>query len=167
MSGNSREQARLTVEELEGRQLLSAHLTSALPTPGPAVTGTHPAGTRHVDYGTALKNAATPAVNTATPVYAVVSLRNRTGAALHVQFRWSDQSVWSSFTLPSNAGYYLWTTAYPVMPQVRFSTGRSLGSPFALNYKTVIQEAAPGWSEALHYNVARVGHTLVLSLSAT
>jgi hypothetical protein len=164
MSRNSRERARLTVEELEGRQLLSAHVTSTLPVPGPAVTGTQNAGKIHLNYGTALTSATTPAANATTPVYAVLSLRNRTGAALHVQFRWSDQSEWSSITLPSGAGYYLWTTGYPVTPQVRLGTGHST---YTLSYNTVIRKAAPGWSDALHYNVARAGHTFVLSRSAT
>jgi hypothetical protein len=164
MSRNTKDLTRITVEELEGRQLLSAHLTATLPTPAPAVTGTHTAGKIHVNYGTVLKKAATPAANAATTVYAVVSLRNRTGAALYVQFRWSEQSVWSTLTLPSGAGYYLWTTGYPVTPQVRFGTGHAT---YTLNYKTVFQEAAPGWSDALHYNVAQTGHTLVLSRSAT
>jgi hypothetical protein len=165
MSRNTKDRVKLSVEILEGRQVPSAHLTSTLPTPAPAATTAPTGGQVQVDYAGALQSTAAPA---APLTYAVFSLRNRTGATLHFQLRWSDQSAWSSYTLARGAGSYFWLTGFP-MPQVRLVSRlpHSRTVQYTLNYNSVTRAAAPGWAEAMHYTVTRVGHNLVLSRTAT
>jgi hypothetical protein len=165
MSRNNKDQVKLCVEVLEGRQVPSAHLASTLPTPAPAATTAPAGGQVQVDYAGALRSTAAPA---ASLTYAVFSLRNRTRQPLHFQLRWSDQSTWSSYTLAPGAGSYFWLTGFPT-PQVRLVSGFRHSRPvqYTLKYNTVTQAAAPGWAEAMHYTVTRVGHNLVLSRTAS
>jgi hypothetical protein len=168
MSRNSTNHARLNVEELETRQLLSAQITSALPAPVPAAPAAQPrpAGSKMpVVYGSALTAAPQPMIWT----YTVVSLRNTTNQALRVQFRWSHTAAWASYTIPAHGYYYFYLTSYePAAPQVRFNP--SIGSQSvvdSLRYNTVRTSGTPTYADAYHYAFALQGHTLTLHPSST
>jgi hypothetical protein len=165
MSTNTKDRARVSVEVLEGRQLPSAHITSALQTLAPATVTTQPGGNLTVNYGNALR---TTTPHAATALYAVVGLRNRTGAGLTFQFRWTSQSGWATYTLPPGSSLYFWSTATTGTAQFRFS-GRagSYTPPYTVNVHKVLRTTTPTWTDAAHYAVTRTGGTFRVSPSAS
>jgi hypothetical protein len=164
---------RLNVEELEGRQVPSGQVTPTGASPlSPAQSG-QPGPAMHVDYGTALAPRAQTA-NAPQPMvwtYTVVGLRNPTGAAIQVQFRWTHDSAWTTCTVPAHGYYYFYVSSYePVAPQVRFDSdlsGRSRIVQVNLRYNTVRTSGTPSYNDAFHYAFARQGQTLTLHTSAS
>jgi hypothetical protein len=168
MSRNARERARLNVEVLEGRLLLSAHLASALTgalvTSGPSATFAVTSGTTQSPTVTAPK-----APHAYIRTYGVLSLRNDTGAALSFEFRWASNQAWTTVTLAAGASRYFWAFGIKVTPQVQINANPKTGTQaaaFNLNYKTVTQVPAPTYAEALHYNIMRAGSTLKLATAS-
>ena len=152
MSRYPTNRARLQVEELEGRQLLSA-----VPAPVPPPT--------------AGQASQAPAPQPMIWTYTVVSLRNPTNAAVQVQFRWSHDSAWTTYTVSAHGYTYFYNTAYePVAPQVRFDadvTPASQPVRYALRYNTVRTSGTPAYGDAYHYAFALQGTTLTLHPSAS
>jgi hypothetical protein len=160
MSRNFKNHVRLSVEELEGRQLLST-----LPAPLPPAAG-QPGAAPLV---------AAPAQATAplpmTWTYAVVSLRNPTNVTLTVQFRWTGTSAWASYTVPPHGYRYFYFTSWETpAPQVRFDADTSAGyrpAVATLRYRTIRTSGTPAYGDAYHYAFALHGHILTLSPSST
>jgi hypothetical protein len=171
MSRNHTNPVRLNVEELEGRQVPSGQVTPTGATPLP-VQGSQPAPSTHIDYGTALAPRAQ--TQTTTPMvwtYTVVGLRNATNAAVQVQFRWSQDSAWTTYTIKPHAYIYFYITTYePVAPQVRFDSDLSARTHVVqanLRYNTVRTSGTPSYADAFHYAFSQQGQTLSLHTSAS
>lgn len=169
MSLKAKDRARLNVEALEARQLLSAAVTSTLPTPLTPVIASRAGSQPQVNYGSTLQpTAATPA-HVLTRTYAVVSLRNTTRAAVHFAFRWGPSQAWTKYTVPAGSSYYFWAYGLTGAPQVHFDADPSAGTQavqYTLNYKVVTRTTPPGYADALHYAIARTGKTLAVNPSA-
>jgi hypothetical protein len=168
MSKNAKDRARVSVEVLEGRQLPSAHITAALGGLAPATVTTQSTGKMSVDYGKTQAGHTSGATYSTIAVYAVFSLRNRTGAPLSFQFRWTDQSGWTSYSLPARGALYFWSTASTGTAQVRFNgPAASHTTPFTLTVNKVAQNAPPIWTDAAHYTVTHPAGTFAVSPSAS